>query len=189
MCYSRGGGFYHPAMEGVTHVRHTLLAAAGTLAAAFLLSACSGSGIGSAVPGGSTASSMGHKQSQMKLSMVGHNSLSCPYSKYIFCMAVTASSSGPYMQWSACTTYSCPSYYDLVATGALFKVKGKPIKTKKVSVAFDPSPGNPTYGYITEHKKQKPNSKKVKAYMATSACYYNFPSICSSTYNAGIFWQ
>jgi hypothetical protein len=171
-------------------VRHTLLAVAGTLTAAILLSACSGGGVGSSsVPGGGSATSMGHKQQMMKVTMVGHNSLTCPYSKYLFCIGVTPSNSGPYVQWSACTTYSCPSYYDLVAVGALTKVKGKAIKSKKVEQSWSPSPGNPTYQYIVEHKKQKANSKKVKAVDATSACYYYFPSVCSYTYYIGIFWQ
>jgi hypothetical protein len=169
-------------------VRFTLLMASSALAASLLLSACSSGSGSSAVPGGSqVAAPMSHHGvGEMKLSAVsplkGKNP--CPSSKYLFCADITASSSGPYIEWSACTSGgSCPPTYDLNAQGVITTTKGK--STKDLSSSWSPSPGNPTYGYITEVKPQKA-SKKVKFIDATSACYANYPSICSNTYDVGL---
>ena len=172
-------------------MRFTLLCASTALAASLVLSACSGgSGSSSAIPGGATA--MGHHVAQMHLTAVSPDRKSknpCPSSKYYFCTDVSPSSSGPYVQWAACTSGgSCPPTYDLVASNAFFTKSGKPVKAKKLSSTWYPSPGNPTYEYITDVSYGSSNGK-VKVVGETAACYYYYPSICSSTFTYGVMFS
>jgi hypothetical protein len=170
-------------------VRFSLLYASAALASALILSACSGgSTSSSAIPGGASAMSH-HGASLMRVSAVTRDTTNpCPSSKYYFCFTVTSSSSGPYVTWAACTTTSsCPPTYDLVATGNFVSAKkGKPVKSKKLNGTWSPNPGNPTYQYITGKATKKNSHGKVKYVDETSACYYYFPSVCSSTYYLGV---
>jgi hypothetical protein len=156
-----------------------------------VLSACSGgSGSSSAIPGGATA--MGHHVAQMHLTAVSPDRKSknpCPSSKYYFCTDVSPSSSGPYVQWAACTSSSsCPPTYDLVASNTFYNKPGtKVIKAKNLSSTWYPSPGNPTYEYITDSHYGSSNGK-VKVLGETSACYYYYPSVCSSTFPYGVIF-
>jgi hypothetical protein len=161
-------------------VRFTLLFASTALAAGLLLSACS-SGSSSAIPGGSqVAAPMSHHgQAALKPYVVNPDKKNpCPSSKYYECFDISASSSGPYVEWSSTSTLTINGY-DMLTT-----VKGKSAD-KKLSSDFSPDPGNPTYQYITELKPQKA-STKVKFVDATYACYYLYPSVCSSTYYFGM---
>lgn len=171
-------------------MRFTLLCASTALAASLVLSACSGgSGSSSAIPGGSGSTAMGHHVSQMHVTAVNPDHKNpCPSSKYLFCTTVSPSSSGPYVQWSACTSSSCPPTYDLVATNDFITKSGKPVKAKKLSSTWYPSPGNPTYEYITDVSYGSSHGK-VKVIGQTAACYYYYPSVCSYSYNYGVMFS
>lgn len=166
-------------------MRFTLLSASTALAAGLLLSACSSGGSGS-LPGSSqVAAPMGHHGARMIKLIAFNPDTKCPKKKYYLCVDISSSSSGPYVQFSECTSpSSCPPTYDLVASATITTVKGKSAK-KKLSDTWSPSPGNPTYQYITELKPQKA-SKKPKFIDAVQACYYYYPSDCGSTYDVGL---
>ncbi len=173
-------------------MRFTLLCASTALAASLVLSACSGgSGSSSAIPGGATA--MGHHVAQMHLTTVSPDRKSknpCPSSKYYFCTDVSPSSSGPYVQWAACiSSSSCPPTYDLVARNAFFTSQARRYKAKKLSSTWYPSPGNPTYEYITDVQLWLEQWQSQSSRRDVSACYYYYPSICSSTFTYGVMFS
>jgi hypothetical protein len=163
-------------------VRFTLLLASSALAASLVLSACSSGSGSSTIPGGgSSVAPMGHHGISLHaIAMKADKAKNpCPSSKYDACFGLNYGS-GPYVEWSACySTYDCPPTYDIVATADLTTPKDKAVKPKVMTQDWSPSPGNPTYQYITAGSKYK-NGSKVRYVDATSACLYYYPSDCGA---------
>ena len=114
----------------------------------------------------------------------------CPSAKYAFCIAVSSQSPGPYFNWSACNGSSCPSIYEMSANTAFYSKSGKEISYHKISWYQRPGPGNPDYVYIYEGKHPyKVSNGHVKIVGKTQACYYYYPSECSSWITFGIMFD
>jgi hypothetical protein len=161
-------------------VRLSLLLASSAVALSLALSACSGST--SAVPSGSSVSSgqMAHHLPQLKFTGIHVDTKNpCPSSKYLFCVNLYPSSSGPYVQLYNGGSVALSVYGNIVTK------KGKP--TKKVTQYWSPNPDQPysySYQYISETKALKA-SKKVKFVDQVWYCVYGTSS-CSNTYYIGI---
>jgi hypothetical protein len=155
-----------------------------------MLSACSGGSSSSTLPSaGAQQVAMGHGGGLLKpVAMASRDAKNpCPSSKYIFCIDISASSSGPYLCFSS--SGSCgqseesPGYY---AYGYIDTPKGK--ASKKVSEDWSPFPGNPTFQYLLLKKAPKKASKKVKYVDYVYACASPSGS-CGSTYAIGLIPQ
>ena len=157
---------------------------------AVALQGCAGGAIGPT--SGSPVSSalrMGGDSYLMMASAVTPITKNCPKSKYAFCIAVSSSTTGPYIEWSACNGSNCPPSYDLALNNAFYKKTGVPLKPNKLGWTYAPEPGNPTYIYINEKNRPiKPSHGKVKIVGKTQACLASNPSDCSGWITYGIIF-
>lgn len=108
----------------------------------------------------------------------------CPSDQFAFCITISPESTGPYWGW--CGNASCYGpQYEMVATSNIVETKtGKPAN-KKLPQAFSPSPGNPTWLYITEAKAVR-HARRPKFTLISSACYYDNPSVCNGPIKVGV---
>jgi len=165
-------------------VRFTRFSISGFLALSLTLPACS-SGNSSVTPGGSALTPTARQSIEIKITVFhkAHTS-ECHPSLYYACVYIAPGSSGPYVEFSACTGKTCSSQYDMVGKQDYYSIKtGKP--SKDLSLAWSPDPGNPTDQRITEVKTQKP-SKYVQFMDSVSECYSRYPSQCTRSYNIGL---
>ncbi|MBV9719470.1 MAG: hypothetical protein JOZ77_09120 [Candidatus Eremiobacteraeota bacterium] len=167
-------------------MRFPLLIASSAIAASLVLGACSGGTGSSSLPSsGAQQIAQGHT-SLIPVGLHIDAKNPCPSSKYIFCIDVSASSSGPYVCFSSdsCGSPTSPVFY---AYGYIDTTKGKSA-AKKISEFWEPFPGNPTEQYLVLKKAPKKASTKVKYVDYVYAC--TAPSSgCGSTYAIGIIPQ
>jgi len=152
------------------------------------LQGCAGTVLprGSDVPGGQSAT----KHASYVLAVVAVNPVTknCPRTKYQFCIAVSASNTGPYIEWSACNGSDCPPSQAIAPNNAFYTKKGLPLKPNRL--VWNSSGGaNPSYIYIDEKKKPYPSSHgHVRLVGQTQACYVSDPSDCSAWVTYGIMF-
>ncbi len=167
-------------------MRFTLLCASTALAASLVLSACSGgAGSSSSIPsGGSGVSSMAKHHHGIGLKAANlHADSRGPCDATPFpngCYALNYGS-GPYDYWYACTTYSCPPTYDIVASSNITHWKtGAPVGHGQIaSQQWYPSPGNPTYDYITPGRHYSAHPK-ARFKNSENVYLYYYPSVTAS---------
>jgi hypothetical protein len=108
----------------------------------------------------------------------------CPHDRFAFCITISPETTGPYWGW--CGNVSCyGSQYEMVATSEILELKtGKPANNK-LPQSFSPSPGNPTWLYITEAKPIRA-AKSPKFMLISSACEYFNPSTCYGPIKVGL---
>jgi hypothetical protein len=173
-------------------VRFSLLIASSLIAAALTVSACNRDGGSSAVPGGAQqAASMnrlGGLGALKPIAMMNRDTKNeCPSSKYLYCVDITPSSSGPYVCFSSSSScggsQQSPPYY---AYGIIVSLKDKP--TRKLSEYWDPFPGNPTDQYIVETKPLKA-SKRVKYVDQVYVCLEPSGGSCGAISYIGLIPQ
>ncbi|MGA8574161.1 MAG: hypothetical protein WB609_00540 [Candidatus Cybelea sp.] len=176
-------------------MRFTLLCASTALAASLMLSACSGGAGGgagaSAIPsgGGSTQSMGHHKITPHAVAVHPARRSPCPSSIFAACFALSTSSSGPYVEWSACfSTYSCPPTYALESFATITKTRtGGPVGRGQIAgQAWYPDPGNPTFQYIAAGRRYVAHTR-ARFTDATGVYYYYYPSAGTFYATFGIY--
>ena len=175
-------------------MRFNLLIASSLIAAGLVLSACNSGGGSSAAPGGSQQlTSMNHQGgigALKPIAMMNRDTKNeCPSSKYLFCVDITPSSSGPYVCFSSGGS-SCggsqesPPYY---AYGIIVNDKDKP-PIRRLTEYWDPFPGDPTGQYIVETKALTP-SKRVRFVDQVYICYEPSGVSCGTISDIGLIPQ
>jgi hypothetical protein len=108
----------------------------------------------------------------------------CPADQFTFCITISPETTGPYWGW--CGNLSCSgSQYEMVATSKIVVTETGKAANKKLPQSFSPSPGNPTWLYITEAKTVRP-ARNPKFTEITSACEYYYPSTCYGPIKIGL---
>ena len=127
---------------------------------------------------------------EMQVNAINPVTKNCPGAKYAFCVLVSASTPGPYFEWSSCSGSNCPQMYEMSANNGFYEKSGTEISYHKISWYQSPGPGNPDYVYIYEGDHPFPPSDgRVRIIGKTSACYYYYPSDCSATVTYGIMFD
>lgn len=160
--------------------RNALLA---VLASGLMLAACSSAS--QAVPGQPTGTAPASRHLAMHtVALVPTAKNHCPSSKFLFCVTISPTGSGPY--WYECGNASCAgSQYDLVGTSTITMTRSGKNMDRQLPSSFSPSPGNPTGAYVSEHKPFTPGANP-KFTQTSSFCYYYSPSVCGSPIVIGL---
>lgn len=108
----------------------------------------------------------------------------CSPDQFAFCINISPKTTGPYWGW--CGNLSCSgSQYEMVATSDIVETKTGKSANKKLPQSFFPSPGNPTWLYITEAKSIRP-ARGPKFTLTSSACDYYYPTTCYGPIKIGL---
>ncbi|MGA9944568.1 MAG: hypothetical protein WBE79_04830 [Candidatus Cybelea sp.] len=108
----------------------------------------------------------------------------CSPDQFAFCITISPKTTGPYWGW--CGNVSCyGAQYEMVATSEIVDTKTGRSANKKLPQSFSPSPGNPTWLYITEVKPIR-RARRPKFTLISSACEYSHPSTCYGPIKIGI---
>ena len=179
-------------------MRFTLLCASAALAASLVLAGCSTTGSSSAIPGGSSATSMAHHSGLHIVMMGGRQPQSCP-SPYNFCYEVNPANGGTF-EWCIvnitsgnCTSNLAPGKWKWTNTAP---VPGKPQttnlktgrKTGAVKSTWSPVVGNPTNNVITTKATLKYTKGKPGYAFSWQSCAKSGPykGSCVGPVNIGI---
>ena len=173
-------------------MRLRLLIASSLVVAGLTVSACNRGGGSSAVPSGPQQSASTNRHGGVgalkPIPMVSRDTKNeCPSSKYLYCVDITPSNSGPYVCFSSGSScggpQESPPYY---AYGIIVNLKDKP--ARKLSEYWDPYPGNPTGQYIVETGTLK-SSKRVKYVDQVYVCLEPSGGSCGPVSSIGLIPQ
>jgi hypothetical protein len=165
-------------------VRSSVYLVTVALAATFILTGCGG---GSQPTGSQFAAPAAHRASGIHYVIFKNATVPkklCPPDQFAFCITISPETTGPYWGW--CGNVSCyGSQSEMVATSEIIETKTRRPANKRLPQSFSPSPGNPTWLYITEAKTIKP-VRAAKFTEITSACEYSDPSTCYGPIEIGV---
>ena len=174
-------------------MRLRLLIASSLVVAGLTVSACNRGGGSSAVPSGPQQSASTNRHGGVgalkPIPMVSRDTKNeCPSSKYLYCVDITPSNSGPYVCFSSGSScggpQESPPYY---AYGIIVNDKDKP-PIRRLTEYWDPFPGDPTGQYIVETKALTP-SKRVRFVDQVYICYEPSGVSCGTISDIGLIPQ